>query len=121
MIMSYERHAMIHARAEQEVDCTNRDHCFNNVSKCGDCIKNKTLGLRVLAPDFYSPLKTVGAEVEGYTYPLLSGWLWSNAFGLLSKGTYIGWDGELVYVPECGPYHQVVLPQDKKINLIIHT
>lgn len=103
-----------------EIDCPTREHCFNNISKCGQCIHNRKLGLDTLSPDFYSPLKSVGAEVYGHVYPVLSGWVWSNAFGLLSKGTYIGYDGEVVHVPMCGPYFRVVLPRDRKINLIIN-
>jgi hypothetical protein len=70
-----------------------------------------------MGSDFYTPLKVVGAVIDGVPYPVLTGFMWSNVFGLLSRHTYLGMNGPLVYVPVCGPYHQVILPEDREIEV----
>jgi hypothetical protein len=103
-------------RPEQH-NCKKTTCCVNaDTDKCANCVVgNEVEGW--LMYDHFAGLQSVGATIDGIHYPVISGWFMSKQHGLVSKGNYLGTDGEEVYVPGCGSYFKVVLPTDRKIEV----
>jgi|WetSurSiteA1Bulk_404760.scaffolds.fasta_scaffold23317_3 hypothetical protein len=62
-------------------------------------------------------LRPVGAIVDGVLYETLAGWCWSEKHGVVSRGNYLGSDGDAVWIDGI-KYYKVVLPTDRQIKVL---
>jgi hypothetical protein len=116
MINSYERFYPNLAPVA-DVTCSKTKSCFNaGTELCSKCLLlNKDDNWLMF--DNYNCLKPVGAVIDGRIYPVLHGWFLSKEHGLVSRGTYLGTDGERVTVGG-SRYFKVILPDSRSIEIL---
>ena len=109
MINSMERMYRTHHECKRTGSCLNA-----GTVKCVDCVVgNEPEGW--IMHSHYASLKMVSATIEGTFYPVISGWFWS-IHGLVSRNTYLGKDGDTVYI-DGSKYFKVILPPNRQITI----